>query len=196
MEKMTKIWQMITNQTIFLYQVLKNRFIIYNCPYWGRGAFFSCYSILLKNRPKRPRFSGKIKFIASKTFFSKKMRVCFLQLFDPSTPKASNCDPTSHKYFTRKHSYKNSFKQCKISYNLIKFCQIRELYVSTESRDNFLCFCTLSMVTIKSINKSTFHFSLMSPSYAAFQLTEIWILLCNVQCNCTVYCMYIPQFFV
>ena len=30
------------------------------------------------------------------------MGVCFLQLFDPSTPKASNCDPTSCDYFTRK----------------------------------------------------------------------------------------------
>ena len=66
-------------------------------------------------------------------------------LFDPSTPKASNCDPTAREYFTRNHSYKNSFKQCKISYNLIKFCRIWELKVSTESRDNFLCFCTLSM---------------------------------------------------
>merc|ERR1712081_52283 len=112
------------------------------------------------------------------------MGVCFLQLFDPSTSKASNCDPTAHKYFTRNHPYKNSLKRCKISYNLIKFCQILELKVSTESRDNFLCFCTLSMkITIKSINKSTFHFSLMSSSYAAFQLTEIWFLLCNVQCT-------------
>ena len=34
-------------------------------------------------------------------FFWKKIRVCFLQLFDPSTPKASNCDPTARKYFTR-----------------------------------------------------------------------------------------------
>merc|ERR1711954_632284 len=34
------------------------------------GAFFSCYSILLKNRPKRPRFSGKIRFIVSKTISS------------------------------------------------------------------------------------------------------------------------------
>ena len=30
------------------------------------------------------------------------MRVCFLQLFDLSTPKTSNCDPTSRNYFTRK----------------------------------------------------------------------------------------------
>ena len=73
------------------------------------------------------------------------MWVCFLQLFDPSTPKASNRDPTAREYFTRNHSYKNSFKQCKISYNLIKFCCIWEFKVSTESRDNFLCFCTLSM---------------------------------------------------
>ena len=78
-------------------------------------------------------------------FFSKKIRVCFLQLFDRSTPKASNCDLMAHEYFTHNHSYKNSLKQCKISYNLIKLCQIRELNVSTESWDNFLCFCTLSM---------------------------------------------------
>ena len=91
-------------------------------------------------------------------FFSKKIRVCFLQLFDPSTPKASNCDPTAREYFMRNHSYKNSFKQCKISYNLIKFCCIWEFKVSTESRDNILCFCTLSMyVTINSNNKSPFH---------------------------------------
>ena len=78
-------------------------------------------------------------------FLFKKMQVCFLQLFDLNTPKASNCDPTAHGYFTRNHSYKNSFKQCKISYNLIKFCRIWEFKVSKESRDNFLCFCTLSM---------------------------------------------------
>ena len=59
------------------------------------------------------------------------MWVCFLQLFDPSTPKASNCDPTAREYFTRNHSYKNSFKQCKISYNLIKFCCIWKFKVST-----------------------------------------------------------------
>ena len=35
-------------------------------------------------------------------FFPKKIRVCFLQLFDLSTPKASNCNPTLHGYFTRK----------------------------------------------------------------------------------------------
>jgi len=29
------------------------------------------------------------------------MGVCFLQLFDPSTPKASNRDPTAREYFTR-----------------------------------------------------------------------------------------------
>ena len=34
-------------------------------------------------------------------FFSKKMGVCFLQLFHQSTPKASNCDPTTCKFFTR-----------------------------------------------------------------------------------------------
>ena len=34
-------------------------------------------------------------------FFQKKMWVCFLQLFDPSTPKASNRDPTTRAYFTR-----------------------------------------------------------------------------------------------
>ena len=54
-------------------------------------------------------------------FFSKKMGVCFLQLFDPSTPKASKHDPMAHNYFMHNHSYKNSFKQCKISYKLIKF---------------------------------------------------------------------------
>merc|ERR1711954_385550 len=93
-------------------------------------------------------------------FFPKKMRVCFLQLFDPSTPKASNCDPNLRKYFTRKHSYKNSFTQCKISYNLIKFCRIWELKVSTESRDNFLCFCSLSMYVTSNQSTSqhfTFH---------------------------------------
>ena len=35
-------------------------------------------------------------------FFPKKIRVCFLQLFDPSTPKASNRDPTSRDYIMRK----------------------------------------------------------------------------------------------
>ena len=34
-------------------------------------------------------------------FFLKKIRVCFLQLFDPSTPKASNRDPNSRNYFMR-----------------------------------------------------------------------------------------------
>ena len=34
------------------------------------------------------------------TFFLKKMGVCFLHVFDPSTPKASNCDPTTRAYFT------------------------------------------------------------------------------------------------
>merc|ERR1712081_39982 len=77
--------------------------------------------------------------------FVKKIGVCFLQLFDWSTPKASNRDPTAREYFTRNHSYKNSFKQYKISYNLIKFCRILELKISTESRDIFLCLCTLSM---------------------------------------------------
>merc|ERR1711954_95049 len=78
-------------------------------------------------------------------FFSKKMGVCFLQRFYPSTPKASNRNPTVREYFTRNHSNKNSFKQCKIYYNLIKFCRILAVKVSTESRDNFLCFCTLSL---------------------------------------------------
>ena len=31
----------------------------------------------------------------------KKMGVCFLQLFDLSTPKASNCDPTTRDFFMR-----------------------------------------------------------------------------------------------
>merc|ERR1711954_334023 len=114
------------------------------------------------------------------------MGVCFLQLFDPCTPKASNHNQTAREYFMRNHSYKNSFKQCNIYYNLIKFCRIWDFKVPTESRVNFLCFCTLSMqITIKSISKSPFHFSLMSSYYASFQLTEIWFLLCNVQCNCT-----------
>ena len=30
-----------------------------------------------------------------------KFGVCFHQLFDPSTPKASKRDPTAHEYFTR-----------------------------------------------------------------------------------------------
>ena len=34
-------------------------------------------------------------------FFWKKMGVCFLQLFDPSTPKASNRDPNFRDFFTR-----------------------------------------------------------------------------------------------
>ena len=34
-------------------------------------------------------------------FFQKKMGVCFLQLFDPSTPKASNCNPNSRDYLAR-----------------------------------------------------------------------------------------------
>ena len=34
-------------------------------------------------------------------FFWKKIRVCFLQLFYRSTPKASNCNPNSRDYFTR-----------------------------------------------------------------------------------------------
>ena len=75
----------------------------------------------------------------------KQIGVCFLQLLDLSTPKASNCNQTAHKYFVRNHSYKNSFKLCKISYNLINFCQIWEFKVSKESRDSFLCSCTLSM---------------------------------------------------
>merc|ERR1711954_97298 len=96
-------------------------------------------------------------------FFFKKIGVCFLQLFDPSTPKASNWDPTAREYFMRNYSYKNSFKQCKISYSLIKFCRIWELKVSTYSRVNLLIFCTLSMyIAIKSFNKPPFHFSLMS----------------------------------
>merc|ERR1711954_522417 len=33
--------------------------------------------------------------------FPKKMRVCFVQLFDRSTSEASNCDQTACKYFTR-----------------------------------------------------------------------------------------------
>ena len=120
-------------------------------------------------------------------FFFKKMWVCFLQLFYPSTSEALNCNPTARKYFTGNHSYMNSFKQCKISYNLIKFCLIWQLKISTGSQDNFQCFCTLSMqVTIKSINKSPFHFSLRSSSYVAIYLTEIRFLLCNVKCNCTV----------
>ena len=95
-----------------------------------------------ENRPmflfKMPIFQSKLNFLKiSKAKkdppFLYKKGVCFLQLFDLNTPKASNCDPTAHGYFTRNHSYKNSFKQCKISYNLIKLCQIRELNVSTES---------------------------------------------------------------
>merc|ERR1711954_512142 len=35
-------------------------------------------------------------------YFQKKIRVCFLQLFDPSTPKASNRDPTLRDYITCK----------------------------------------------------------------------------------------------
>ena len=33
--------------------------------------------------------------------FFKKIGVYFLQLFDLSTPKASNCDPTAREYFMR-----------------------------------------------------------------------------------------------
>ena len=77
--------------------------------------------------------------------FLKKMGVSFLQLFYLGTPEASNQDPMEHEYFMRNHSYKNSFKQCNISYNFIKFGLILEFKVSTESRYNFLCFCTLSM---------------------------------------------------
>ena len=146
------------------------------------------FVIFPKNCNLRPQEGSDQKVVDKRpSYFSKKMGVCFLQLFDPSTPKASNCNPTAREYFTRNDSYMNSFKQCKISYNLIKFCWILEFKLTTESKHNFLCFCTLSMqVTIKSINKSTFHFSLKSSSYAAFQLTEIRFLLCNVQCNCTV----------
>ena len=57
-------WSLI--KLYFMYPVKKNHFVLYNCPYWGRGAFFTCYSISLKKRSKRPRFSGKIKFIVLK----------------------------------------------------------------------------------------------------------------------------------
>ena len=34
-------------------------------------------------------------------FFLKKMGGCFLHIFDPSTPKASNRDPNLRDFFTR-----------------------------------------------------------------------------------------------
>ena len=37
--------------------------------------------------------------------FFKKMGVCFLQPFDPSTPKAYNCNPTAHDYFLHMKVY-------------------------------------------------------------------------------------------
>ena len=74
----------------FVYQVQKYLFIIYNCPYWGRGPFL-CYSISLKNRPKRPTFSGKIKFTVLKTILSLILNLtpilplkCVLQFFQIS----------------------------------------------------------------------------------------------------------------
>ena len=111
---------------------------LFSSTFWSKARFglkfwFEIKVCLLLKRQKND------------PIFWKKMGACFLQLFDSSTPKASNCDPMARKYFTHNHSYKNSFKQCKISYNLIKFCRIWELKVSTESRDNFLCFCTLPM---------------------------------------------------
>ena len=81
----------------------------------------------------------------SDPIFFQKMAVFSLQLFDFSAPKAPYRDLTAREYSTHNHSYENSFKHCKISYNLIKFCRIWEFKVSKESRDNFLCFCTLSM---------------------------------------------------
>ena len=45
--------------------------------------------------------------------FSTKNGGQFHQLFDPSSPKASNGDPTAQKYFTCNHSYNNSFKYAK-----------------------------------------------------------------------------------
>ena len=65
----------------------------------------------------------------------KKLKRTDPHFFDPSTPKASNGDPMAREYFTRNHSYKNSYKQCKISYNLIIFYQIWKFLVSKEIFD-------------------------------------------------------------
>ena len=88
------------------------------------------------NRNLRPNHAKDQKVEGNRPpFIFKKIRVCFLQLFDPSTPKASNCDPNSRENFKRNYSYENSFKQCNISHNLIKFCRIWEFKVSTELLD-------------------------------------------------------------
>ena len=118
----------------------------------------------------RPNRASNKKVVSNRPTFFGKRGVCFLQLFYKRHSSVLNCNLLLHNYFMCNHSYENSLKQCKISYNLIKFCWTWEFKVSRESRDNLLYFCTVSMqVKIKSIYKSTFHFSLMSSSSAAFQ---------------------------
>ena len=88
----------------------------------------------------------RIKKLKKQThIFFWKMGVCYLQLFYQKDGSVSNRDLFLLDYFMYKRSYKNNLKQCKISYNLIKFYSILEIRVLTESGDTFLCFWTLSM---------------------------------------------------
>ena len=78
-------------KTILIWMIMHEIFVCCGIAIWGfRNAQIK---MLKKTDPN---------------FFSKKIRVCSPQLFDPSTPKASNCDPTARKYFMHNHSYKNN----------------------------------------------------------------------------------------
>ena len=54
-----------------------------------------------KNRDLRPRSARIKKLKKTDPHYFWKKGVCFLQLFDPSTPKASNGDLTARDYFMR-----------------------------------------------------------------------------------------------
>ena len=59
MDKDSQIMQIINDQPKICIIVLEKKIIVlYTIVSIGVGGHFSCYSILLKNGPERPRFSG------------------------------------------------------------------------------------------------------------------------------------------
>ena len=66
MDKITQILHMITNKYKFIDNSKKVGFITYKYPHRGRGLLLEFYPFSLKNKSRRPRFSGKHKFIVLK----------------------------------------------------------------------------------------------------------------------------------
>ena len=65
----------------------------WNIYAWNNGATM--------NRDLRPNHALDQKVDENRPPLFLKMGVCSLQLFDPSTSRASNNDPTAHEYYMR-----------------------------------------------------------------------------------------------